>query len=196
MTMDEFNSVVELLGALLIDPRTVLLFALLTIAAVSDYRTYKIPNWLTASGLAIGLIYSVATPPSLHTGFLWALGGVLLGFVMMLPLYVLKAMGAGDVKLMAMVGSFLGAADTFNAVILTFVVGGIAALAFALSNKALARLVCNVKNIVQVLMLSAIGGIRPDVAIDARKSVGRLPYGISISFGTMGYVVARQLGYL
>jgi prepilin peptidase CpaA len=54
----------------------------------------------------------------------------------------------------------------------------------------------NVKNMVQIMMLSAIGGFRPDAHIDASKSVGKLPYGVSIGIGTTGYLVARQLGYL
>jgi prepilin peptidase CpaA len=194
--MEEFYAVLELLTSLATDPRTGVLFALLIVAAVIDYRTYKIPNWLTLTGIAFGLIYSAAVPFSLHAGLLWALGGLLLGFLIMLPLYALKAMGAGDVKLMAMAGAFLGVTDTFYAALFTFIVGGLAALAFALFNKALGRMVVNVKNVAQVMLLSAIGGIKPDARIDAGNSVGRLPYGVSISIGTIGYVVAKQLGYV
>jgi prepilin peptidase CpaA len=193
--MDEFNALLELLALLLTDPRTGVLFALLIAAAVSDWRTYRIPNWLTVSGMAFGLIYHAAAPSSLHTGFLWALGGLLLGFLIMLPLYAIKAMGAGDVKLMAMTGSFLGAVDIFHAAIFTFIVGGLAALAFALFNKALVRMLGNVKSITQVMMLSVIGGMRPNAHMEAGKSVGKLPYGVSIGIGTIGYVVAKQLGY-
>jgi prepilin peptidase CpaA len=194
--MEEFHSLLELLASLATDPRTGVLFALLIVASVSDYRTYKIPNWLTVSGMAYGLIYSMAAPVALHTGLLWALGGLLLGFLIMLPLYALKAMGAGDVKLMAMVGSFLGAADTFHAVIFTFIVGGIAALMFALFNKALGRMLGNIKNVAQIMVFSVIGGIRPSAQLAASTSVGRLPYGVSICIGTIGYVTAKQLGYV
>lgn len=194
--MEEFYSLLELLALLVTDPRTGVLFALLIVASVSDYRTYKIPNWLTVSGMVFGLIYSTAGPASLHTGFLWALGGLLFGLLVMLPLYALKAMGAGDVKLMAMVGAFLGVSDTFHAVIFTFIVGGIAALAFALFNKALGRMLSNVKNVAQSAAFSVIGGVRPNAKMDAGISVGRLPYGVSICIGTIGYVVAKQLGYV
>jgi prepilin peptidase CpaA len=195
-TMEEFNSVLELLALLVTDPRTGVLFALLIVASVCDYRTYKIPNWLTVSGMAFGLIYSIAAPAALHTGFLWALSGLLLGFLIMLPLYALKAMGAGDVKLMAMVGSFLGAADTFHAVIFTFIVGGIAALIFALFNKALGRMLSNVKNVAQLMVFSVIGGVGPSAQIAPSTSVGKLPYGVSICIGTIGFVAAKQLGYV
>ena len=177
------------------DPRTGVLLILLVIASVSDYRTFKIPNWLTGSGMVFGLIYSTVVPFSIRLGFLWALGGLLLGFLIMLPFYALRIMGAGDVKLMAMVGAFLGVTDTLQAVIFSFIVGGIAALGFALFNKALIRMLGNVKSIAQMMMLSAIGGFRPDIQIEAGKSVGTLPYGICISIGTVAYVVAKQLGY-
>ena len=125
----------------------------------------------------------------------WALGGLLLGFLIMLPCYVFRIMGAGDVKLMAMVGAFLGVDDCFHAIIYSFIVGGIAALGFALFNKALIRMLENVREITQTMMFSMIGGFKPDARIEAKKSIGKLPYGICISAGTVGYVVAKQLGY-
>lgn len=193
--MEEIHSLLELLALLATDPRTVVLFGLLIVASVSDYRTYKIPNWLTVSGMAFGLVYAAASPAYLHTGFLWASAGLLLGFVMMLPLYVLKVMGAGDVKLMAMVGTFLGAPEIFHAALFIFIAGGIAALAFALAKGVLVRMLGNVKNLVQLMVWSVHGGARLDVRMAAEKSVGKLPFGVCISIGTMGYVVARQLGY-
>jgi prepilin peptidase CpaA len=193
--MQEFNALLELLAMLVKEPRTGVLFILLVLASVSDYRTYQIPNLLTVSGMVFGLIYNTAVPLSINPGFFWALGGLFVGFLIMLPLYVLRVMGAGDVKLMAMVGAFLGVTDTLHAVIFSFIVGGMAALAFALFNKALVRMLGNVKNAAQMMMMSAIGGFRPDIQIEASKSVGKLPYGICISIGTVAYVVAKQLGY-
>ena len=138
--MQELDSLRELLWMLVKDPRTGILFVLLVIASVTDYSTYKIPNWLTASGIIFGLIYSIFVPFSRNLGFLWALGGLMLGFLVMLPCYALRIMGAGDVKLMAMVGAFLGVNDCLGAIIYSFIVGGIAALGFALFNKAMTRM--------------------------------------------------------
>jgi prepilin peptidase CpaA len=195
--MEEFKSLIQLLTMLVVQPRTGFLFIFLTVAAVIDYRTYKIPNWLTVSGMAVGLICNAAAASSTsYSGLLWAFGGLMLGFFMFLPLYVFRAMGAGDVKLMAMVGAFLGLPDTFYAVITIFIVGGIAALGFAVFNKALGRMLVNVKNVVHSLMFSAIVGSRPNAQIEANTSVGKLPYGVSISVGAIGYLVAKQLGYL
>lgn len=194
--MQEFKSLIELLTMLVMDPRNSVLFAVLIVASVSDCRTYKIPNWLTGGGVLFGLGYSLVVPFSPYTAFLWALGGLLVGFVMMVPLYAIRAMGAGDVKLMAMIGTFLGVQDTFFAVIATFIVGGIAAIGFGFFHRALGRMFTNIRSAAQVTVLSVIGGIRPDTHIDASSSVGKLPYGVSISIGTIGYVTGKHLGFI
>jgi prepilin peptidase CpaA len=196
MIMQELNSILELLGMWIADPRTCVLLALLIIAAVIDYRTYRIPNWLTLSGAVFGLVYSAINPGVSDQGLLWSLGGLAFGFIVMLPMYVLRAMGAGDVKLMAMVGAFLGFNATFHAVLCTFLVGGIASISFAIFHRALTRMLGNVKNIVNTVFVSWAGGMRPNLYMDPAQSVGKLPYGVSIAVGTIGYTLARQLGYL
>ncbi|CAN7306376.1 MULTISPECIES: A24 family peptidase [unclassified Variovorax] len=193
--MQEFHALLELLAMLATDPRVVVLFVLLVVASISDYRTYRIPNWLTFGGAAFALVYKTVIAVSPPSAFLLAFGGLFLGFLMMLPLYVLGAMGAGDVKLMAMVGAFLGVHETLQAVLFAFIVGGIAALGFAFLKGKLARMLRNAKGAAYGIAASAIAGIRPEARIEASQSIGKLPYGICISIGTMGYVLSRQLGY-
>jgi prepilin peptidase CpaA len=194
--MEVLGSVVELLLMLVRDVRVVALVTLLVIASVSDFSCFKIPNWLTVGGMTFGLIYNTVVPFSTKLGFFWALGGLFIGFLTLLPLYALRTLGAGDVKLMAMIGAFLGVTDTVNAIIFSLLAGGIAALGFALFNKVMFRMLGNVKNITQLMMMSAIGGFRPEARIGNSESVGKLPYGVCISVGTMVSIVAKQLGYL
>ena len=177
------------------DPRTAVLIALLVIAAVIDYRSYRIPNWLTLGGILFALIYRTLQERTIASGFIDSFGGMLTGFGLMLPLYLFKAMGAGDVKLMAMVGAFLGIHATPYAVLYTFIVGGVAALGFAIAKGALVRMVDNVRVVVQNMLVSASLGMKPDSNLGAGRSIGRLPYGVSIAIGTIGFVVARQLGF-
>lgn len=192
--MQEFQAFLELLGMLATDPRTAVLFVLLVIAAVSDYRTYKIPNWLTFGGAAFALLYKTSIAASPLSGFGLAFGGLAFGLAIMLPLYVIRVMGAGDVKLMAMAGAFLGFSATLHAVLCVFIVGGIAALGFALLNKSLGRMVTNVKDVAHGMAFSAVAGFKPDGQIDSAKSIGKLPYGVCICIGTILSVVVRQLG--
>lgn len=195
MNAQEFQALLELLAMLVLDPRTAVLFALLVIASVSDYRSYRIPNWLTFGGAAFALVYKTTIAVSPPSAFLLAFGGLFLGFLIMLPPYALGVMGAGDVKLMAMVGAFLGIDETFNAVLFAFIAGGAGALGFALLNGKLGRMLRNAKNVLRGMALSALVGVKPHAGMDAQQSIGKLPYGVCISIGTIAYVLSRQLGY-
>ena len=195
MTTQEFHALLELLAMLVFDPRTAVLFVLLVAASVSDYRSYRIPNWLTFGGAVFALVYKTVIAVSPASALLASLGGLLLGFFIMLPLYLFGVMGAGDVKLMAMVGAFLGVHETFQAVLFAFVVGGVAAIGFALFKGKLGRLLRNARNAMYGILAMSMAGARPDARIDASQSIGKLPYGICISVGTIGFVLGRQLGF-
>ena len=109
MRTEEIQALLSLLWMLLSDPRILVLFALLLIASVNDWRSYRIPNWLTFGGWLFALLSGVLMARTPSAGAIQALSGLALGFVLLLPCYALGVMGAGDVKLMAMVGAFLGA---------------------------------------------------------------------------------------
>ncbi|NEX61038.1 A24 family peptidase [Noviherbaspirillum galbum] len=194
--MNELDAFLTLLAMLLADLRTDVLMALLIVAAVIDFRTYRIPNWLTMSGALFGLAYSIAVPFSPQAGFLSSLGGLAIGLAIMLPMYVLRVTGAGDVKLIAMSGTFLGAGGVLPAIVCSFVVGGMAALGVALFRRSLGRMITNIKNISQSAAFYASGGMLPNMQVAPGASVGRLPYAVSIAVGTIAYLVARQLGFL
>jgi prepilin peptidase CpaA len=102
-------------------------------ATVIDVRTRRIPNALTATmtGIGIGLAatgLSGIAPAAAALGFA-------LGFVLMLPGHLLGATGAGDVKLMAAVGSIVGPALVVNAFIFTAIAGGVLAVIVALRRR-------------------------------------------------------------
>ena len=192
--MTDFKALLELLGMLFADPRHSILLALLLIASISDCRSYRIPNWLTVGGTTFALLYSLVVPFSPQMGFGWALGGFALGLSFMLPLYMLGLMGAGDVKLMAMVGAFLGMTGTLYAVLLVFICGGLSALAYSAWRHSLRQLFSNVQLKLRTLLVSSFGGSQPHAAM-ASPSAGRLPYAVSITLGTLIFLLARQLGH-
>jgi len=106
-------------------PVTVVLVASLALAFI-DVCKYKIYNVFTYPLLLAGLLYHTVmggTP-----GFVDSLLGILLGFGILLPFYVLGGMGGGDVKLMAAVGAWLGLPLTF----LVFLTSSLAAGVYAL----------------------------------------------------------------
>jgi prepilin peptidase CpaA len=192
--MLEFHALFELLGMLVTDPRTGVLLVLLIVAAASDWRSFRIPNWLTFGGAAFAVLYHSVAGRTPLAGLSLALGGLVFGLAIMLPMYVVRVMGAGDVKLMAMVGAFLGFTATLHAVLCIFIVGGFAAIGFALVRKNLGQMLINAKDATQTVMVATMVGARPDAPLAAGKSVGKLPYGVCICIGTIVSVVARQLG--
>ncbi|BEP54201.1 prepilin peptidase [Variovorax sp. V118] len=194
--MQEFNAVLELLAMLATDIRMLALLALLGVAAVSDWRFYRIPNWLTLGGACFALLYGTMAARTPTSGALSAFGGLGVGFVAMLPFYALGIMGAGDVKLMAMTGAFLGPQQTLMALLFTFIAGGVAALAFAIHRRRLVHMLGNVKAAAQGMFISSIAGVRPDGRLQAGQSVGKLPYGLCIAAGTVVQVLAHQLGFV
>jgi prepilin peptidase CpaA len=116
--------------------------------------------------------------------------------MLFLPLYIVRAMGAGDVKLLAMVGAFLGPGDTFYAALASMVVGGALSILFVLVRGTARRLLYNLGSLFQHGLLSVAGGSKPNLRIGADVSAGKLPYGVAIAIGTIGYLITDQLGFL
>lgn len=194
MPFSEFNAVLDLLAMLFFDWRTGILIVLLTGAAVFDYRTHRIPNWLVLVGALFGLICNTALVP--NANILFPLAGLGLGLALFLPLYLVRAMGAGDVKLLAMVGAFLGPGDTFRAALATMIVGGVLSIALVLARGTARRMFHNLGSLFQLGLLSVAGGSKPNLRIEADVSAGKLPYGVAIAIGTIGYLITDQLGFL
>lgn len=192
----EFKAALDLLEMLVLSQRTGVLMMLLVIAAVSDMRTGRIPNWLVFGGALYALVYNAFFPlyPR-DIGILFALGGLGVGLVAFLPLYLLRVMGAGDVKLMAMVGAFLGASATVGAILATLIAGGVLAIAFALCSGRLVRVFRNVTMMFRGTMLTFATGVG-GLTITGGASAGKMPYGIAIAVGTIGYLVLEQLGLI
>ena len=177
--------------------RIAVLVVLLVAAAVIDYRTMRIPNWLTVGGMVAGLVLGTVMALRPLDGLLAALGGAGTGLVILLPLYALRVMGAGDVKLMAMVGRVPGRERHSRARCCS--PSSLAAsrqLAFALWHRAFGRMAGNVARHRPVDDLR--GDRRAYVrapAVPAAASIGKLPYGISICAGTIASLAATATGF-
>jgi prepilin peptidase CpaA len=105
----------------------IVLLAVVLIAAIYDVRYRRIPNWISVSGVVLGIALNTFLYEGV-AGLLFSLKGLGLGFGAYLLLYLLRAMGAGDVKLMAAVGSIVGWSDWCGIFIITAILGGIMSL--------------------------------------------------------------------
>jgi prepilin peptidase CpaA len=161
----------------------VALIVVLLLACAFDLRQRRIPNRLLAVGLLAAVILHLCSgsPAALLTTFL---AGFALGIVMFLPLYLLGGMAAGDVKLMATVGAFLGPSLVFQASLATYICGGVLALAIVLLRRRARDAFVNAGALLQPLLMRCFG---VPLARDGAPvpSVGGMPYALAITCGTL-----------
>lgn len=164
----------------------ILLLLILGLATYCDLRYHRIPNALSIGGAVAGFILY------LHgfggQGALLALGGIGVGLGLFLPLYALGGMGAGDVKLMAAVGAFLGPAQTALAVGLSLIAGGVLALVVLLVRGGLMRALARYGSTFRTLIYTGRPGLSyvPPAAGEAAAS--RFPYALAIALGSVAAV--------
>jgi prepilin peptidase CpaA len=120
-------------------PIRVTLSLVLLIAAFTDLKSRRIPNWLTLPALPIGLIAQTVYGDGFWQGLLGALGG----FAALFALFAIGASGAGDVKLFTVVGSFVGIRNLGLVFVLVALIGGVAAVIVSLRAGALTRVLKN-----------------------------------------------------
>ena len=111
----------------------ILLVGITISSGIVDYREHRIPNWITVPGLLLGL--GANTVLADRTGWRFALMGMLAAIAVYLPLYLVRAMGAGDVKLMAALGAIVGPLNWGVLFISTAIIGGVAALALVVRRR-------------------------------------------------------------
>lgn len=102
------------------------LLAVVAVSTASDLAEHRIPNALLLPALLVALglhLIAGGMPAAIHS-----LGGFVVGFAFLLPLYLMGGMGAGDVKLLAVAGAFLGPWGALIAGIVTLIAGGVLAL--------------------------------------------------------------------
>ncbi|MGQ7818347.1 A24 family peptidase [Metapseudomonas furukawaii] len=152
----------------------VVLLSLLTLALVSDLVHQRIPNRLILVGVGLGLIGQMMVGGV--GGVLNGLSGMLIGFAVFIPLYALGGMAAGDVKLIAMVGSFLAPFSALWTALLCLVAGGLFGLLLVVGH---GQSLQTLKRYWLMLKLRTL--IRPDEGEVAGKP---FPYAVAILLGT------------
>ena len=167
-----------------------LLIILVVGAAVTDLSIRKIPNlFLLLAWCGVFGLHLCDTAPL--DGLARALGGAAIGFILFLPLYVVRGMAAGDVKLMATVGLFLGPEETALACVLTWCLGGVMAVVMILMTRRWGDACVNLRTLL-LSQLLRLGPPTPDSAL-ARPSVGSMPYGLAIALSTLWLLAQRHL---
>lgn len=168
----------------------ILLILLVLIAAYYDIRFRRIPNWLVATGLVLGIALNSFLFE--WSGLRASLLGIGLAFLVYFPLYLLRGMGAGDVKLMMAIGSLVGPRPWFLILIFTGIIGGIIAVVLLLSRGRLRHTFWNLGFMIQRLLRLQAPYANPE--LDVRSGQGlRLPHGAVIALGVMAFIAAMKM---
>ena len=160
--------------------------ALVVVAMTYDLHARRIPNWLVVTALTAALPVQVVAH-GLPIGPLWWITGALTGGLLMTPGYLIRMMGAGDVKLMAAVGALLGPRGALEAVLATAAVGGVLSFVALLQKR---RVRHGVAGAMSILITMSAGTEQSASAAEASNrtaasSVGSLPYGVAIAIGSV-----------
>jgi prepilin peptidase CpaA len=167
---------------------------LVVMAGIWDWRTRRIPNWLTFSSVILGIGLNALM---YQTSGVWlSLKGLGLALLIYFPLFLLRGMGAGDVKLMAALGAIVGWQNWLGILIVTAIFGGIAALVVVIVNGRLRKTLENIWFIgLSIRKREAPYAGNPQLDVRTDQGV-RLPHGVVIAFGTVAFLAATSvLGY-
>jgi prepilin peptidase CpaA len=167
------------------------LAAVLIEAAYIDGKQLRVPNWLTFHLVLGGWAFAAWSGGAAK--LLWSLEGAALGLALLLPLYAIGGMGAGDVKLMAGIGAWVGPTLTLGAFVATAVVGGVIAVAMVVRSGEVRRH----WDLFRLIGLEIFAIRNPAqlaaIAAERKPTMLLLPYGIPIAIGTIGYFAWRGL---
>jgi prepilin peptidase CpaA len=144
--------------------------------AAIDMWTRRVPNPLTMGLAAIGVVYAACGIGGLSLGA--SLAGLALGLALMLPGHLIGATGAGDVKLFAAAGAFVGPAHILMAFVYTALAGGAIAIVVSLSRRRLRQTVGGT-----AMLIATAGANAP--AIESPLEHNRFAYAPAIAVGTM-----------
>ncbi len=171
-------------------------------ALETDLLQNRIPNVLVLLTLLAGLVLNATGPANGREGmfgyFPGALGGMqallgaFVGLGLFLPLYLAGAMGAGDVKLLAALGAFVGPAEVLGVALCTAACGGLMGVLITLARRRTATVWANMRRILE-------GALSTDGARErfdpTTQTALRMPYALAFALGVAGYGFWRQSGH-
>jgi prepilin peptidase CpaA len=166
-----------------------------------DYAQRRVPNWLNAALAASGLLvqalafgWYTAGEHGVAGGIGWGLLGLLVGLAVLIVPWAMHGMGAGDVKLMAAIGCWLGPWLTLLSFAVGAMIGGVAAVVMIYTSGRTVHAITNIQTIFTKMR-------RLDTAFGefgGAKTFGNtsqlLPYGVPLTAGTLGVLLTYYLG--
>ena len=172
----------------LLTPLRLLLLTLVLVAALTDWRWRRIPNWLTIPILCAAMAAQAAL--SGWPGLQESAGGLAVALLISMPLFLLRGLGGGDVKLMAAAGALCGPMNLVYLFIVNAILGGLAAIVLVLAKGRLGETLRNVGAILTDMSRLRAPSQEHDIANPRRLT---LPRGVVFASATLLLAAARQL---
>lgn len=155
-------------------------------AGITDWRSRRIPNWLTVPGLLFGVAVSFWLQSWM--GLKESLLGAALGLGLLLPFVLVRALGAGDWKLVGALGAWLGPARLVTVMVVSIFVAGLMALGLIIWKK---RVLETARNMGQ--MLAAYFQLRlpgTELTLD-NPHAAKVPFGVAVACSMVIYAIQQ-----
>jgi prepilin peptidase CpaA len=162
---------------------------LAALAAWTDLRWRRIPNWLTIPALLIGIIANTVLAG--WSGLKASLLGAVLGLALLLPFVLLRSLGAGDWKLAGALGAFTGPGLLLDLLLASILVAGVMAVVLVIYKGRTRQTVRNIGHILVSLVTFRLPGTQ--VSLDNPDSL-KIPYGVALAFTVVLYGVLWKVG--
>jgi prepilin peptidase CpaA len=156
------------------------------IAGWTDWRSRRIPNWLTVPALLLGIAAN-----SLALGWSGAkesLLGAGLGLGLLLPFVLVRSLGGGDWKLVGALGAFLGPPRLIAVLVVTIFVAGAMAVVLVVWKRRVGQTLRNLGRMLAALFTLHLPG--PEVSLDNPESL-KVPFGVAVAVAVVLYTVRQ-----
>jgi prepilin peptidase CpaA len=163
--------------------------ALALIAGYTDWRSRRIPNWLTVPGFVVGVAVNSSTAGL--AGLKTSLLGASLGLLVLLPFVFLRSLGAGDWKLAGALGAFVGWEAMVTLLVGSIFVAGVMAFALVIYKRRFKQTMRNIWGMLTSMATFHMPGT--EVSLDNPESL-KVPYGVALALTTVLFAAGTMWG--
>jgi prepilin peptidase CpaA len=151
------------------------------VAGWIDWRSHRIPNWLTVSGCFLGILFNTIF---FHWGGMKrSLLGAVIALGILLPVVLLRGLGAGDWKLMGALGAIVGRREILDLLMATILFAGLIAVIQIVLKR---RVLVTLRNMWELIRGYFIFGLKPNAEISLdNASASTLPFGVAAAAATV-----------
>jgi prepilin peptidase CpaA len=158
-----------------------LAIGLAVLAGWIDWRSRRLPNWLTVSGFSVGIIANTAFFG--WAGFKSAFIGAGIALAVLLPVVLLRGLGAGDWKLMGALGAIVGREESWQLLLVTIIVAGLLAIGQMIWQR---RVRVTLRNLWELIRGFFVFGLKPHPEINLDNAgASTLPFGVAAAAATL-----------